>query len=109
MANRSCPLCFVKLSRTAVLARSDDLICPSCRSELELSRHSRVEAAFFGVLVAYAAIQLAALTIPKVAWVAGVAVAVVVFGAASVAFLYFLSDLTLRPKVSGAPFPQTHG
>jgi hypothetical protein len=43
-----------------------------------------------------------------VAWFTAVVVAVVVYGAASVAFLLFFSDLVVRPKPSAA-FPHIHG
>jgi hypothetical protein len=108
MANRSCPLCFSKLPRTTVLARSDGLACPSCHSDLELSRSSRVSAALVGVLVAFAGVWLVDAADGDAAWFTSVAVAVVVYGVASVAFLLFFSDLVVRPKPSPA-FPQIHG
>jgi uncharacterized protein YbaR (Trm112 family) len=108
MQNRSCPLCFVKLPRTAVLALSDDLVCPSCRSELEVSRHSRVAAALFGVIAAYIAAQFAALASPGVAWLLPVVAALLAYGFISALFLLFFADLVIRPTPFTTPFPQTH-
>ena len=108
MASRSCPLCFVKLPRASVLARSDELICPSCHSALELSRTSRVTAALLGLLVAYLAAQLTVSTFHGTAWVLGVVAAVLGYGLGSALFLFSFSDLVVRPKPS-ASFPQIHG
>jgi len=108
MANRSCPLCFSKLPRTTVLERSDELVCPSCHSALELSRNSRVSAALVGVLAALAAVRLVVAADGSAAWFTAVAAAVVVYGAASVVFLLLFSDLVVRSKPSPA-FPQIHG
>jgi hypothetical protein len=108
MASGSCPLCFVRLARTSVLARSDELVCPSCHSGLELSRSSRVSAALFGVLAAFAAVRFVALTKAEVAWFAAVVAAVVIYGAASVLFLLFFADLVVRSKAPKV-FPQIHG
>jgi hypothetical protein len=108
MANRSCPLCFSKLPRTTVLARSDELVCPSCHSALELSRSSRVSAALVGVFAAFATARLMVGAAGDAAWFTAVAGAVVVYGLASVVFLLFFSDLVVRPKPSPA-FPQIHG
>jgi len=108
MANRSCPLCFSKLPRTSVLARSDELTCPSCHSALELSRSSRVSAALLGVVAAFVALRIASLADADAAWFTAVLAGVVVYGAASVVFLLFFADLVVRAKPSAA-FPQIHG
>ena len=108
MASRSCPLCFVKLSRASVLARSDELICPSCHSALELSRTSRATAALLGLVVAYAATHLAISGFRGAAWLLAVVAAVLGYGFGSALFLFFLSDLVVRPKPP-ATFPQIHG
>ena len=108
MASRSCPLCFVKLPRASVLARSDELICPSCHSVLELSRTSRVTAALLGLVVAYAAAQFAVSAFRGTAWFLAVVAALLGYGFGSALFLFLLSDLVVRPKASSV-FPQIHG
>jgi len=107
MGNRCCPLCSVKLPRGSVLAHSDELICPSCHSALELSRTSRASAALVGVLAAFLMVRLVVAAGRDAAWFTAVAAAVVVYGIASAVFLLFLSDLVVRPKPSSA-FPQIH-
>lgn len=107
MWNRSCPLCFVKLPRTSVLAHSDRLMCPSCHSALELSRPSRVFAALVGVISAYMAGEFAALVALKAAWIIEVVVAVLTYGIVSAVLLYCLSDLVLEPRESSTPFPHS--
>jgi len=108
MWNRACPLCFVKLPRTSVLARSDELVCPSCHTPLELSRPSRVLAALIGLIAAYAAAQIVLISNPREAWFLALVAAVLSYGVGSALTLYFLSDLVVRPKPAPAPFPQFH-
>lgn len=108
MTSRLCPLCFVKVPRGPVLACSNDLVCPSCHSELELSRHSRVLAALLGVLAAFFAAQFTVVAKPGSAWVLAVVAAVLAYGIVSALFLFFFSDLVVRPQALDAPFPQAH-
>jgi len=109
MGNRTCPLCFVKLPQASVVARSDELVCPSCHSALEVSRHSRVVAALLGVVAAYAAVAGALVEMPRAAWVLAVVAAVLAYGVVSALFLYFVSDLVIRPSQPEKTFPQIHG
>jgi hypothetical protein len=108
MANRSCPLCFVKLPRTSILVRSDELTCASCHSLLELSRSSRVRAALLGVVAAFVAARAVVTGRLEAGWFTAVVAAVVVYGAGSALFLLFFSDLVVRPKAPTV-FPQIHG
>lgn len=108
MPSRACPLCFVRLPRSLVLARSDELVCPSCRTELELSRRSRVLAAFFGLVAAYVAVQVALAASPKGTWFIALVAAVLAYGLGSALLLYFASDLVVCPKPTVSAFPQTH-
>jgi hypothetical protein len=107
MWNRACPLCFVKVPRSPVLMRSDELECPSCHTPLELSRSSRVLGAVLGLITAYLAVQLA-LDSSSGAWVLAVVAAVLGYGFGSALFLYFLSDVTVRPKAEAGHFPHIH-
>jgi membrane protein YdbS with pleckstrin-like domain len=108
MSNRSCPLCFVKLSRSAVLVRSGDLVCPSCQTCLELSRLSRVTAAFFGLAIAFAAVWLLLNSTPQGAWYLTPVAAVVAYGVGSALYLFVVSDLVVCPRSPGEPFPHGH-
>jgi hypothetical protein len=108
MRNRSCPLCFVKLPSPSILARSDDLICPSCHSALEVSRRSRVFAAFLGVIAAFLGAEFAVVAVPKAAWFLALVVGVLVYGMVSALVLYFVSDLVVQPKPRATAFPHAH-
>jgi hypothetical protein len=109
MENRTCPRCFVKLPPGAVLARSEELVCPACHTELELSRGSRVLAALVGLCAGYAAASFGEIAFPSAAWVVAVALAVLAYGIASAVLLYVFSDVVVRPKAAAAAFPHAHG
>ena len=109
MSNRSCPLCFVKLSRSSVLMRSGDLVCPSCHTCLELSPISRVMAAFFGLAMAFAAVWLVLNGVSKAAWYLAPVAGVLAYGVGSALYLFVVSDLVVCPKPPGEPFPHGHG
>lgn len=108
MWNRACPFCFVKVPRALVLARSDEVVCPSCHAPLQLSRSSRVLGGVVGVIVAYFAVRLTLHSSADAAWVLPVVAAVLGYGIASALFLYFLSDVTARPKLETGDFPHIH-
>jgi hypothetical protein len=108
MSNRSCPLCFVKLPRSSVLVRSGELVCPSCHTCLELSRLSRVSAAFFGLAVASAAVWALVNGMPKDAWYLAPVAGVVAYGLGSALYLFVVSDLVVCPRPPGEPFPHGH-
>ena len=109
MSNRSCPLCFVKLSRSSVLVRSGELVCPSCHACLELSRLSRATAAFFGLALAFAAVWLLLNGASKAAWYLAPVAAVLAYGLGSALYLFLVSDLVVCPRPPGEPFPHGHG
>jgi hypothetical protein len=98
MWNRACPLCFAKVPRPLVLSRSEDLACPSCHAQLELSRPSRVLGAFTGLLAGSAAALMVFGRNAQGSWALGLLAAVLAYGAGSVLALYFLSDLAVRPS-----------
>jgi hypothetical protein len=108
MSNRSCPLCFVKLPRNSVLVRSGDLVCPSCDTCLELSRLSRVTAAFFGLAVAFAAVWLIVNGMPEAAWYLAPVAGILAYGVGSALYLFVVSDLVVCPRPPGEPFPHRH-
>jgi hypothetical protein len=109
MWNRACPFCFAKVPRASVLARSDEVVCPSCHTPLELSRSSRVLGGIVGLIVAYFAVRLTLHSSPSAGWVLPVVAAVLGYGFGSALFLYFLSDVTARPKPMAGDFPHIHG
>jgi len=108
MWNRACPLCFVKLPRASLLVHSDQLVCPSCHTAVELSRASRVLAATVGLLGAYFCAQFFLILSPRTAWLTAFVAAVLGYAFGSALFVYLLADLVVRPKPAAAPFPQIH-
>jgi phage shock protein PspC (stress-responsive transcriptional regulator) len=88
--------------------RSDELECPSCHTPLELSRSSRVLGGIVGLIAAYFLARLALDSSPGAAWFLPVVAAVVGYGFGSALFLYFLSDVTVRPKAEASHFPHIH-
>jgi hypothetical protein len=107
MWNRACPMCFVKLPSALVLAQSEELVCPSCHTELELSRPSRVLAAVTGLLGGAAGASTVVTRGVHGGWALGVVAAVLAFGAAAALTLLLVSDVAVRPEVAAA-FPHPH-
>jgi hypothetical protein len=103
-------MCFVRVPHGLILAQSADLACPSCHAPLELSRPSRVLAAFSGLFAAYVAVRLVFGREVRGSWALGLMAAVLAFGAGSALTLFFFSDLTVRPKeVEVFPHPTRNG
>jgi uncharacterized membrane protein YhhN len=96
MWNRACPICFVKLSRSAVLSRSYELTCPRCHAPLELSRYSRLLASLIGFLIALLVFHL---SLPHTGanWVLRPVAVLLAFSLGSALLLFFVADLVLRP------------
>jgi hypothetical protein len=108
MWNRACPLCFARLSRTQVLSHSNDLICPACHAQLELSRPSRVLGSFTGIVAAISIFQLAHTANPWTSWTWPMLAAILAFGFVSALVLMLASDLVVRPQPHPATFPHAH-
>lgn len=106
MGKRKCPLCFVRVPWTEVLAHSEEIPCPGCRALLELSRFTRVYSGLGGVLGAWFAVRWTRGIFPGASWVACVAAAILAFGFAAAAFVLIAGDLVVRPKVITSTFPQ---
>jgi len=108
MWNRACPLCSAKVPRSLVLTRGDELVCPSCRAPLELSRASRVLSAVAGLLAGFAAVRMVLAVATTGRWALPMVGAVLAYGLASALVLFFLCDLVVQPKPPVGHFPQTH-
>jgi hypothetical protein len=107
MWNRACPLCFVRVPRSLVLTRGEDLNCPSCHTPLEISRVSRVFAAFLGLIAAYVGAEFFGLSTTG-GWVLPMLGALLGYGIGSTLVLYFVSDLVVQPLPTRGHFPQSH-
>ena len=100
MGKRKCPLCFVRVPWTAVLAHSQEFPCPGCHAALELSRFTRLFVSFGGILGAFAAVHLLHRTLPGALWVTQVIAAIVAFGVVSATCVLIAGDLIVRPKAN---------
>jgi len=98
MGKRKCPLCFVRVPWTAVLAHSEAFPCPGCHAALELSRFTRVFAGFGGLLGAFVGVHLVHRIFPEALWVTQVVAAIVAFGIVSAAWILIAGDPVVRPK-----------
>ncbi len=105
MGKQKCPLCFVKVPWTSLLARSYDIECPACRAPLELSRYTRIVAGFGGIAGGMLAVHLAPVIFPGALWVTRILVAIIGFGVISAACVLLAGDLMVRPKAETASFP----
>ena len=108
MENHACPLCFAKLPRTFILAKTLEVSCPACHAELEVSRGSRVLASFVGILAAYLAANLAGQVSGTAGWTLPIVAAVMAYGICAALVLFVFSDLAVRPKISPTAFPHIH-
>jgi len=108
MWNRACPLCFVRVPRSLVFTRGEELTCPSCHTPLELSRATRVFSAAFGLLAAYLVANPASGSNAKGGWLWPVLASILGYGVGSALVVYFLADLTVRPSAAASYFPQPH-
>jgi hypothetical protein len=106
MGSRQCPLCFVKVPRTMVLAQSHEIECLACRAPLELSRYTRIAGAFGGIAGAIVAAYLAQAVIPEGLWVTRVVAAILGYGVVSVVCVLLAGDLVVRVKDAPTAFPQ---
>jgi len=107
MWNRACPLCFARVPRMLVLARSYDFACPACHAPLELSQPSRVGASLGGIFGALLAGYRAFFASGTFKWTLPIVAGALTFAFCSTAFLFFFSDVVVRRKSSADTFP--HG
>jgi hypothetical protein len=108
MGNHACPLCFARVPRTLILAKSLGVDCPACHAELEVSRGSRVLASFVGVLAGFVAVHLSRHASGTAQWTLPIVAAFVTYGICSALVLLVFSELVVRPKISLTAFPHIH-
>jgi hypothetical protein len=109
MAVRTCPTCLTVLSPSQVVAYSDNLECPGCKSRLTVWDGSRFLAAFGGILAGVLAWRLSSASFNAqgfLAWTLPVLYSFLAFGAVSSVFLMGTADLRLRAD-EPAPLPLT--
>jgi hypothetical protein len=103
MWNRACPLCFSRVPRGIVLGKSESLVCPSCKTPLQLSNISRVAGVSFGLIVAFVVVHfLLKLNIPG-EWLWPAVAAVFAYGIGCTVALAFFADLVVRSDREHSP------
>ena len=103
MTVRTCPNCQAVLSPAQVVAYSDNLECPSCKSRLTVWDGSRFLAAFGGILAGVLAWQLSSAGAEgALAWTIPVLYCFLAFGAVSSVLLMATADLRVGPEEPAA-------
>ena len=108
MENHACPLCFAKVPRTLILTNTLEVTCPACHAELEVSRGSRVQASFVGILAAFVAVHLVAGASGIAGWTLPIVAAVMAYGICAALVLLVFSEVAVRPKIFPTTFPHIH-
>ena len=107
MGKLKCPLCFVRVPWTLALAHSEEIRCPACHAELELSRITRIFSGIGGFFGAFVAVRLTRGVVSGANWATQIVLAIVAFGFASAVCVLIAGDLAVRPQASPADFPQS--
>ena len=98
---RKCPNCFSTVPATKVLVYTNDLVCPSCNSPLQVSALSRNISAFAALIVAAIVWRIASAYYSGhqevLDWVLPVLFAFLAYSLAAPLVLAFVADLQLRP------------
>ena len=102
MWRRKCPLCFVRIPKTAALAHSYEIICPACHAPLELSKFTRLFGAFGGITGAFLTLHLVRAVFHDFYWTTPIGVSFLAFGAFSALSVLIAGDLSVRPKPAAA-------
>lgn len=100
MGKRECPLCFVRVPWTEMLAHSEEIRCPGCHAVLEVSRFTRIFAGLGGIAGALGTWHLICGIFPGMPWAVRVVAAILAFGFASAVCVLIAGDLVVRPKVN---------
>jgi hypothetical protein len=98
---RKCPNCFSTVPATKVLVYTNDLVCPTCNSPLQVSALSRNISAFAALIVAAIVWRIASAYYSghpgALDWVLPVLFAFLAYSLAAPLVLVFVADLQLRP------------
>ncbi len=97
MAIRACPLCLARLSPGQVVAFSDGMECPGCKSQLEVSTGSRLLATTLGLLAGALVWRLTRASRGMLDWVLPMVYAFLAFSVVAPLFLMATADLRLKP------------
>ena len=97
MAVRACPLCLAKLSPGQVVAFSDGMECPGCKSQLEVSTGSRLLATTLGLLAGALVWRLTRASGGMLGWLLPMVYAFLAFSVVAPLFLMATADLRVKP------------
>ena len=110
MAVRRCPNCMAVISPMQVVAYSDALECPGCKSRLTVWDGSRLLAGFAGILAGVLAWQLTSARVDDfLGWTLPVLFSFLAFGAVSALFLMVTADLRFRQEPPAVATPAAAG
>jgi hypothetical protein len=96
VAIRTCPLCLTKVPAGFVVAYSDDIECPGCKSRLEVSVGSRVLATTLGLLAGALVWRWTRASGGMLGWVLPMVYAFLAFSVVTPLFLMAAADLRLK-------------
>lgn len=97
MAARVCPQCMTKVPAGSVVAYSDGMECPGCKTQLEISLGSRFLATLLGLLVAALVWRLTRAAGSMLGWVLPMVYSFLAFSIVAPLFLMFTADLRIKP------------
>jgi hypothetical protein len=107
VAIRRCPICFERIPGSQVVAYSNEINCPGCKSRLEVSSGSRVLSTFAGLMAAALVWNLSRGSSGMLNWILPIVYAFLTFSVVSTVFMMMTADL--RPKLAEPtlePVPQ---
>lgn len=97
---RKCPNCFATVPATKVVVYTNDLVCPSCNSPLQVSALSRNISAFAALIVGAIVWRITTAYYSghpgALGWVLPVLFAFLAYSVAAPLVLAFVADLQLR-------------
>jgi len=116
MAARKCPQCLAVIPAAEVVAYTDGMNCPGCKTPLEVAAASRFLATATGLLAAILVWLLAPPSAGTFGWVLPVVYAIFAFSFIAPLMLMAFADLRNRPAepvpepaAHAAGTPQGHG
>jgi hypothetical protein len=97
VAIRTCPLCLKRIPASHVIAYSDNIECPGCKTRLEVSAGSRMLATAVGLLAASLLWGLKRSLGGMLGWVLPTVYAFLAYSVVASLFLMATADLRAKP------------
>ncbi len=102
MAIRRCPLCLIKIPAGHVVAYSNGMECPGCKTRLEVSTGSRFLATAVGLLAGAVVWHLTRTSGGMLGWVLPMVYAFLALSVVAALFMMATADLRSRPAEPAA-------